>query len=189
MPPPGSPSRSSPIPQPASSTPAPPTGLIRRGAYGLPELGATYREQIRSSNRIANGGCHATGFLLAVRPLVLGGLIPADYPLSCFSLTGYSGGGKKMIAAYETNPPPALQSPRPYALGLTHKHLPEMRVHAGLTQPPIFCPAVGNFYKGLSVTLPLPLAQMPGQPSPAAIHAALAKAYAGREVRARAAAR
>ncbi|MBP6507651.1 MAG: N-acetyl-gamma-glutamyl-phosphate reductase [Opitutaceae bacterium] len=150
-------------------------------AYGLPELGATYREQIRSSNRIANGGCHATGFLLAVRPLVLGGLIPADYPLSCFSLTGYSGGGKKMIAAYETNPPPALQSPRPYALGLTHKHLPEMRVHAGLTQPPIFCPAVGNFYKGLSVTLPLPLAQMPGQPSPAAIHAALAKAYAGQK--------
>jgi N-acetyl-gamma-glutamyl-phosphate reductase len=148
-------------------------------AYGLPELGPDYRARLRTAKRIANPGCHATGFALAVRPLILAGLVPADYPLSCFSLTGYSGGGKKMIADYEVNPRPALRSPRPYALGLTHKHLPEMRVHAGLTIDPLFNPVVANFYKGLAVTIPLPLAQMPGQPTPAAIHAALAQAYAG----------
>jgi len=148
-------------------------------AYGLPELGADYRRKIRTSNRIANPGCHATGFVLAVRPLVLVGLIPVDYPLSCFSLTGYSGGGKKMIAEYETDPRPALRSPRPYALSLTHKHLPEMRAHSGQTVAPIFSPVVGNFYKGLSVTVPLPLAQLPGKPTPADLHAALTQAYAG----------
>lgn len=146
-------------------------------AYGLPELGAEYRQGIRSTRRLANPGCHATGFALVVRPLVLAGLIPVDYPLSCFSLTGYSGGGKKLIAEYETAPRPALRSPRPYALGLNHKHLPEMRVHSGQTVDPIFSPVVSNFYKGLSVTVSLPLAQLPGKPSPADIHAALAAAY------------
>jgi len=148
-------------------------------AYGLPELGPGYRDRIRTSKRISNPGCHPTGFILAVRPLVLGGLVPAGFPLSCFSLTGYSGGGKAMIAAYETNPPPALRSPRAYALGLMHRHLPEMRAHSGQTIDPIFSPAIANYYKGLSVTVPLPLAQLPGKPTPAAIHAALAKAYAG----------
>ena len=148
-------------------------------AYGLPELGNEYRARIKVSKRIANPGCHATGFTLAVRPLVKAGLVPADFALSCFSITGYSGGGKKMIADYEVNPPPTLRSPRPYALGLTHKHLPEMRAHAGLTVDPIFSPVVANFYKGLSVSVPLPLAQLPGNPSPASIHAALAAAYAG----------
>ncbi len=148
-------------------------------AYGLPELGPEYRERIRTFKRVSNPGCHATGFALAVRPLVLRRLLPADFPLSCFSITGYSGGGKAMIARYETNPPPALRSPRPYALGLTHKHLPEMRVHAGLTVEPIFSPVIANYYKGLSVTVPIPLARLPGKPSPAIIHAALAEAYAG----------
>lgn len=148
-------------------------------AYGLPELGADYRARLVAAKRISNPGCHATGFALAVRPLVRTGLVAADYPFTCFSLTGYSGGGKKMIASYETNPPPTLRSPRPYALGLTHKHLPEMRVHAGLAADPIFSPVVANFYKGLSVTIPLPLARLPGQPTPAAIHATLAAAYAG----------
>ncbi|HTJ78889.1 MAG TPA: N-acetyl-gamma-glutamyl-phosphate reductase [Rariglobus sp.] len=148
-------------------------------AYGLPELGVDYRERLRVSKHIANPGCHATGFALAVRPLVQAGLLPADFPVSCFSITGYSGGGKKMIADYEVNPPPSLQSPRPYALGLTHKHLPEMRAHAGLTVDPIFSPVVANFYKGLSVSVPLSLAQLPGNPTPASIHGVLSAAYAG----------
>jgi N-acetyl-gamma-glutamyl-phosphate reductase len=147
--------------------------------YGLPELGASYRNAIRTSKRIANCGCHATGFILAVRPLVQAGLVPADLALACFSLTGYSGGGKKMIADYEHEPAPALRSPRAYALGLTHKHLPEMRVHTGLSVDPIFTPVVANFYKGLSVTVPLALTQLPGRPSPEAVHAVLARAFAG----------
>jgi N-acetyl-gamma-glutamyl-phosphate reductase len=148
-------------------------------AYGLPELGGEYRARIRTSNRIANTGCHAAAFLLAVRPLVASGLLPADFPVSCFSITGYSGGGKKMIADYENNPAPALGSPRPYALGLTHKHLPEMRVHSGLAAAPIFNPIVANFYQGMAVTVPLPLRRLPGSPQVADVHAVLARAYAG----------
>lgn len=148
--------------------------------YGVPELGAEYRAAIRTSKRIANPGCHATAFALAVRPLVQRGLIPEDFGLSCFSITGYSGGGKKMIADYEQSPlPAALKSPRPYALGLMHKHLPEMRVHTGLKHAPIFSPIVGAFYKGLSVTVPLPLRQLPVAPSPQALHHALTETYAG----------
>lgn len=147
--------------------------------YGVPELGAEYRAAIRTSKRIANPGCHATAFALAVRPLVQRGLVPADFPLSCFSITGYSGGGKKMIADYEQSPlPEVLKSPRPYALGLMHKHLPEMRVHTGLKEAPIFSPVVGNFYKGLAVTVPLPLRQLPVSPSPQALHHALTETYA-----------
>jgi N-acetyl-gamma-glutamyl-phosphate reductase len=148
--------------------------------YGVPELGADYRAAIRTSKRIANPGCHATAFALAIRPLVQRGLIPADFPLSCFSITGYSGGGKKMIADYERTPlPEALKSPRPYALGLMHKHLPEMKVHAGLANAPIFTPIVGSFYQGLTVTVPLPLRQLPVGPSPQALHHALVEIYAG----------
>ena len=149
-------------------------------AYGLPELGAEWRERLATSNRIANIGCHAGAFIIAVRPLVKAGLIPADQVLSCFSLTGYSGGGKKMIAAYEaTDRPEALQSPRPYALGLTHKHLPEMRLHAGLTHAPIFSPVVAPYRQGLSVTVPLALPRLPGTPKLTDLHTALAAAYAG----------
>ncbi|MDR1283667.1 MAG: N-acetyl-gamma-glutamyl-phosphate reductase [Opitutaceae bacterium] len=149
-------------------------------AYGLPELGVGYREKIRMAKRIANPGCHATAFLLAVRPLVEAGLVSAEFPFSAFSITGYSGGGKKMIADYEQQPAPAkLASPRLYALGLAHKHLPEMHVHAGLAGAPLFNPVVAAFYQGLAVTVPLPLASLPGKPSPAALHAALAEAYTG----------
>jgi len=149
-------------------------------AYGLPELGADWRAKIATSNRIANIGCHAGAFILAVRPLVQAGVIHADRVLSCFSLTGYSGGGKKMIAAYEaTDRPATLQSPRPYALGLTHKHLPEMRQHAGLVYPPIFNPVVAAYRQGLSVSVPLDLAQLLGSPSLALVHATLATAYQG----------
>jgi len=148
--------------------------------YGVPELGAAYRAAIRESKRIANPGCHATAFALAVRPLVQRGLVPADHVLSCFSLTGYSGGGKKMIADYEQSPMPvALCSPRPYALALMHKHLPEMRVHTGLEQAPIFNPVVAAFYQGLTVTVPLPLHALPAAPTPQALHHALAETYAG----------
>ncbi|WP_432258980.1 N-acetyl-gamma-glutamyl-phosphate reductase [Cupriavidus sp. TMH.W2] len=124
-------------------------------AYGLPELARGQREKIRASKRIAVPGCHASAFVLAVRPLVDAGVLPADYPVSAFSLTGYSGGGKSMIAEFEAGGNPKLDSPRPYALGLEHKHLPEMRVQAGLAQAPVFNPIVGNFLKGLAVTVPV----------------------------------
>ncbi|MGH8020575.1 MAG: N-acetyl-gamma-glutamyl-phosphate reductase [Opitutaceae bacterium] len=148
-------------------------------AYGLPELGASYREKIRTSNRIAVIGCHAGAYLLGVRPLVDAGIIPADQRLSCFSLTGYSGGGKKMIAEYQGASNGKLASPRPYALGLAHKHLPEMKTHSGLMHAPVFQPVVSAFYKGLAVIVPLPLATLPGAPKPADLHAALAAAYEG----------
>ncbi len=147
--------------------------------YGVPELGAPYRTAIRASKRIANPGCHATAFALALRPLVQRGLVPADFAISCFSITGYSGGGKKMIADYEQNPLAKLKSPRPYALALMHKHLPEMRVHTGLAMPPIFNPVVAAFYQGLAVTVPLPLQRLLAAPTPAALHHALAETYAG----------
>lgn len=124
-------------------------------AYGLPELTRGQREKIRASKRIAVPGCHASAFLMAVRPLVEAGVMQADYPVSAFSLTGYSGGGKQMIAEFEAGGNPKLDSPRPYSLGLAHKHLPEMRVQAGLAQAPIFNPIVGNFLKGLAVTVPV----------------------------------
>lgn len=124
-------------------------------AYGLPELTRGQREKIRTSKRIAVPGCHASAFLMAVRPLVEAGVMQADYPVSAFSLTGYSGGGKQMIAEFEAGGNPKLDSPRPYSLGLAHKHLPEMRVQAGLAQAPIFNPIVGNFLKGLAVTVPV----------------------------------
>jgi N-acetyl-gamma-glutamyl-phosphate reductase len=146
-------------------------------AFGMPELGTPYRQAIRAGKRIANPGCHSTGFLLAVRPLVQAGFIPVGLQLSCFSITGYSGGGKKMIAAYEAAGP-RWNAPRPYALGLTHKHLPEMQVHAGLKHPPVFVPVVGNFYNGMAVTVMLPLSDLHTGASPQALHAALSEAYA-----------
>ena len=105
--------------------------------FGLPELAPSQREKIRASKRIANPGCHATGFILLVRPLVDAGLVPQSAALTATSITGYSGGGKKMIAQYEAGGDPRLLSPRPYALGLTHKHIPEMTVHSrlGITSP------------------------------------------------------
>lgn len=149
-------------------------------AYGLPELGRDYREALRTASRIANVGCHAAAFLLGVRPLVAAGHLPADTAVTAYSITGYSGGGKGMIATYEAADRAAtLASPRPYALGLTHKHLPEMTRHSGLSQPPLFTPVVGAFRQGLAVTIPLTLARLPGRPTPADLHAGLTAAYAG----------
>ena len=124
-------------------------------AYGFPEL-AGLREKIQSSSRIANPGCHASGFVALVAPLVEQGIIPKDAKLSCFSLTGYSGGGKKMIAQYEdANRDVLYNAPRQYALTQSHKHLPEMVKLCGLENAPIFCPIVADFYSGMEVTVSL----------------------------------
>jgi N-acetyl-gamma-glutamyl-phosphate reductase len=146
--------------------------------FGLPELASDQRARLRATRRIANPGCHATAFILLVRPLVDAGLVPASFPLTATSLTGYSGGGRKMIEQYETSGDARLTSPRPYALGLTHKHLPEMQAHAGLAVPPVFMPVVGNFYKGLAVSVPLQLSQLGTGASAETLHAALAARYA-----------
>ena len=147
--------------------------------YGLPELTSEQRDKLRASKRIAVPGCHATAFVLLLRPLLAAGLIDCDTPISAFSLTGYSGGGKKMIAQYESSSDARLASPRPYALGLLHKHLPEMRVHAGLDEMPVFNPVVGNFFKGLAVTVPLFPQHLSGRPTRVQLHDALASRYSG----------
>ncbi|OWQ44771.1 N-acetyl-gamma-glutamyl-phosphate reductase [Roseateles noduli] len=148
-------------------------------AFGLPELAKGQRAAIRESKRIANPGCHASAFILAVRPLVDAGLLPADALVTATSITGYSGGGKSMIAEYEAGGNPKLIAPRPYALGLAHKHLPEMMAHTGLTTAPVFMPIVSNFYKGLAVTVPLHLSQLRAGTTPQQVRDALAAHYEG----------
>jgi N-acetyl-gamma-glutamyl-phosphate reductase len=149
-------------------------------AFGLPELARGQRDAIRASKRIANPGCHASAFILAVRPLVDAGLLPREAAVSATSITGYSGGGKSMIAEYQQQPlPAALQAPRPYGLGLKHKHLPEIAAHTGLATPPVFMPIVSSFYKGLAVSVPLHLSQLKPGTTPEAVQAALAAHYAG----------
>ena len=124
--------------------------------YGFPELAPEFEEQIRTSKRIAVPGCHASGFIALVRPLLEAGLIGKDLPLSCYSLTGYSGGGKKMIAQYEAAERDVLlDAPRQYGLNQQHKHLREMKAVSGLEKEPIFCPIVADFYSGMEVTVPL----------------------------------
>jgi len=150
-------------------------------AYGLPELVRGQREKIRASKRIAVPGCHASAFVLAVRPLVDAGVLASDYPVTAFSLTGYSGGGKSMIAEYEAGGNPRLMSPRPYALGLEHKHLPEMRVQGGLARAPIFNPVVGPFYKGLAVTVPVYADLLARKASPEEIVEIYRKHYEGEQ--------
>lgn len=125
--------------------------------YGFAELSETHRANIVTSKRVANPGCHASGFISSVYPLVKAGVLPADFPLTAYSLTGYSGGGKKLIAEYEDpDRDPRHDSHRIYATGLTHKHLPEMQAVCGLTQPPVFSPILGDFYKGMATTILLP---------------------------------
>ena len=125
--------------------------------YGFSELSVELREKIKNSKRVANPGCHATGFISAVYPLVSGGLIPKDYPLTAYSLTGYSGGGKKLIAEYEDESrDPRHESHRIYGTNLQHKHLPEMKTVCGLEREPVFSPILGDFYKGMATTILLP---------------------------------
>ena len=149
-------------------------------AFGLPELVPGQRERLRRSKRIANPGCHATAFIVLLRPLVDAGLVPPTLPLSATSITGYSGGGRKMIEQYESDPrDPKLQAPRPYALALQHKHVPEMMVHGALALPPLFQPVVGDFYQGLAVSVPLTLDQLAPGTTPERLHRALAAHYEG----------
>ena len=151
--------------------------------FGLPELCPGQRDAIRRSKRLANPGCHASAFILLLRPLVDAGLVPRDLPLNATSITGYSGGGKKMIAEYEAaarpGGDPKLGSPRPYGLALAHKHIPEMMAHTGLASRPAFMPIVSNFYKGLAVSVALHHGQLRAGTDGAALHAALARHYAG----------
>jgi N-acetyl-gamma-glutamyl-phosphate reductase len=150
--------------------------------FGLPELAPDQRQRLRAAKRIANPGCHSTGFLLLVRPLVDAGLLPADAAVSATSITGYSGGGKKMIAEYEPEAgarDPLLDAPRPYGLALQHKHLPEMQVHGKLARKPVFLPIVGPFYKGMAVSVPLVSTQLARGATAEALRDALAARYAG----------
>ena len=145
--------------------------------YGFAELSKCHRANILKSKRVANPGCHASGFISSVYPLVKAGMIPADYPLTAYSLTGYSGGGKKLIAEYEDpDRDPRHDSHRIYATGLTHKHLPEMQAVCGLTQPPVFSPILGDFYKGMATTILLPGFDA------ACVHETLAKHYEGQQL-------
>ena len=149
--------------------------------YGFPELPGQ-RDRIRSSRRIANPGCHATGFISLVEPLVSAGILKQSARLSCFSLTGYSGGGKKMIAEYEAeNRSALLQAPRQYGLSQGHKHLPEMAALCGLEVPPVFSPVVAPYYAGMEVTVPLTDAETDA--SPEAIAAVYRRRYTGGLVR------
>ena len=131
--------------------------------YGFPELSAIHRARIAQAKRISNPGCHATGFISIVFPLVSMGLLSADAALTCFSLTGYSGGGKSMIERYEReNRPPALSSPALYGLMQDHKHLPEMRLRSGLSVTPVFVPIVDDYYKGMATTVSFHMRELRG---------------------------
>ncbi len=146
--------------------------------YGFAELEPGQREKLANARFVANPGCWPTGFLALVRPLVLAGLLPVDWPVTVSGASGYSGGGKAMIADYE-GAGGAPTGFRGYGLGLAHKHAPEMLRYSGLQHPPIFAPAVAPAYRGMLVEVPLQLRAMPGTPSLIAIHDALTAAYAG----------
>jgi N-acetyl-gamma-glutamyl-phosphate reductase len=149
--------------------------------FGLPELAPQQREHLRASKRIANPGCHASAFILLLRPLVDAGLVPVAAALSATSITGYSGGGKKMIEQYEAGGDARLSAPRPYGLALVHKHIPEMMAHTGLSTKPVFMPIVGPFYKGLTVSVPLQYADLKPGTGGDSLHAALTERYAGEQ--------
>ena len=148
--------------------------------YGFPELSANHREAIKASKRVANPGCHATGFISVVYPLVAMGLLPKDACLSAFSLTGYSGGGKKMIAQYESpDKGTALFAPCSYGMGQSHKHLPEMQKICGLDSKPVFTPIVDDYYKGMATTVPFHMSQLNGVSTLAEVRQKLADYYGG----------
>ena len=147
--------------------------------YGYPELSKEQRAAIAAGKRVANPGCHATGLISSVAPLVKMGILPADYPVTCYSLTGYSGGGKKMIAQYEAQDrDEKLSAPGIYGLTLKHKHIPEMQKVTGLTYPPVFMPIVDDYYKGMATTIMLQNRLLPGQPSAEEICTRLQEYYA-----------
>ncbi len=147
--------------------------------YGFPELSRERRQAIAASKRVANPGCHATGFISTVYPLIRLGILPEDYPLTCFSLTGYSGGGKKMINQYENEKTGGLFAPRIYGLNLSHKHVPEMMAVTGLKCKPSFSPIVDDYYKGMATSIALHNSLLPGKPTAAGIRDRLAEYYGG----------
>lgn len=150
-------------------------------AYGFPELEKDQRAKIAASTRVANPGCYPTGFIALVRPLVAAGLVQRDFPLTVNAVSGYSGGGKGLIAEFEAEPPQegVRDAFRIYGLNLAHKHLPEMQAHAGLAHPPVFAPAVGRFAQGMIVEVPLQLWALPGRPKPGDLLAVIEAYYAG----------
>jgi N-acetyl-gamma-glutamyl-phosphate reductase len=143
--------------------------------FGFPELAPGQREAVQKAERVANPGCYATGAIAILRPLVDAGLLPKDFAVCLPSVSGYSGGGRSMIEDYEAGKAPLYEA---YALGLKHKHVPEIMRYSGLTTRPLFVPAVGNFRQGMLVQLPLHLDQLPGKPQVADLHAALSAYYA-----------
>lgn len=147
--------------------------------YGIPELNKNQRNLIKNSTRVTNPGCYATGFAMALYPLVQAGFVPKDYPITCNAISGYSGGGKKLIEAFETKSLADCNSPKHYAFKLEHKHVPEMQKVAGLTSPPLFAPVVANFYKGMSVSIPLVPRLLDKKLSGKEIRDYLAEYYAG----------
>ena len=152
-------------------------------AYGFAELSAAHRERIATGKRIANPGCHATGFISLVYPLVAAGILPREAVVPCFSLTGYSGGGKKMIAQYgDEARDAALDSPRIYGLTNSHKHLPEMKAVCGLDNAPLFSPIVADYYAGMLVSVPLAASQLRGISSLAQLHECYADHYANQKL-------
>jgi N-acetyl-gamma-glutamyl-phosphate reductase len=146
--------------------------------YGFAELHAGHGRAIAEARRVSNPGCYPTGAIALIRPLVEAGLLPADHPISVNAVSGYSGGGRQMIEAYEAGTAPAFEL---YGLGFEHKHVPELLKYAGLTRRPIFIPSVGNFRQGMLVSVPLHLDLLPGRPSARDLEAALAAHYAGTE--------
>ena len=150
--------------------------------YGFPELETDGYDRIAQAGRVSNPGCWPTGFLAIMRPLVRSNLVPADFPVTVNGVTGYSGGGKSMIAEFEDKESVGYTDTvsRIYGLNLSHKHLPEMQQHSGLSHPPLFEPSVGRFYRGMLVEVPLQLWALPGKPTPRDLHAALVKSYPDR---------
>jgi len=144
--------------------------------YGFPEMAAGQAEAIRQARRVTNPGCYPTGAIALLRPLIDAGLLPADYPVSVNAVSGYSGGGRSMIEAYEAGTAPAFEL---YGLTLQHKHVPELQRYAGLRRRPIFVPSVGNFRQGMLVSVPLHLDTLPGRPALRDLEGALAERYAG----------
>jgi N-acetyl-gamma-glutamyl-phosphate reductase len=149
--------------------------------FGFPELSKTQRDAVKNAQFVSNPGCYATGAIAMIRPLVDAGILPKDHPLVLPSISGYSGGGRQMIEEYEGKDGEKGTAPayELYALGLKHKHIPEIMAHTGITRRPIFTPSVGNFAQGMLVQLPLHLDTLPGKPTAADLHAAYARHYAG----------
>jgi N-acetyl-gamma-glutamyl-phosphate reductase len=147
--------------------------------YGFPEMSRGQRDRISSTKRVSNPGCYPTGFIALIRPLVEAGIVPSDWPITVNAVSGYSGGGKSMIAEFEDERCAEYTTTayRPYAMNLTHKHVPEMQRYSGLSHRPLFAPAVGRFHSGMIVETPLPLDRLPKAPSIDDLRSALATAY------------